>query len=191
MKGEIMEPITWVIIALIVIVAGYFVFAYNGLIALKTRAQNAQKDIDIQLKRRYELIPNLIETVKGVAKQEKELFSKVTEARAGLVKGSMQERVDSNNQLTDTLKSLFAVAEAYPEMKSNKSFENLQGELVDTQDKIMAAERFYNANVQEFDQKVQSFPTNLIANMLGFNEKDFEYLEVAEGAKENVNVKFD
>lgn len=185
-----MEPITWILIAVVAIVLGYFVFAYNGLIALKTRAQNAQKDIDIQLKRRYELIPNLIETVKGVAKQERELFSKVTEARAGLVKGSLQERVDSNNQLTDTLKSLFAVAEAYPEMKSNKSFENLQTELVDTQDKIMSAERFYNANVQEFDQKVQSFPTNLIAGILGFNEKDFEYLEVAEGSKANVKVDF-
>lgn len=182
--------VLWVIIGILVFLGLLLAMTYNSLIATKTRAQNAQKDIDVQLKRRYELIPNLVETVKGVAKQEKELFSKVTEARAGLVKGSMQERVDANNQLANTLKSLFAVAEAYPEMKSNTSYENLQAELVDTQDKIMAAERFYNANVQAFDQKVQSFPTNLIAGMFGFNEKDFEYLQVAEGEKENIKVDF-
>lgn len=186
-----MSPILWIVLGVVALVLGYLVAVYNSLIATKTHAENAKKDIDVQLKRRYELIPNLIETVKGVAKQEKELFSKVTEARAGLVKGSIQEKVDANNELANVLGRLFAVAEAYPEMKSNKSFENLQGELVDTQDKIMAAERFYNANVQEFDQKVQSFPTNIFAGMLGFKEKDFEYLEVPEAQKENIKVDFD
>jgi LemA protein len=185
-----MDPILWIIVGIVILGLGFLVATYNSLIALKTRAQNAQKDIDVQLKRRYELIPNLIETVKGVAKQEKELFTKVTEARAGLVKGSIQDKVDSNNQLTQTLKSLFAVAESYPDMKSNKSYENLQAELVDTQDKIMAAERFYNSNVQSFDQKVQSFPTNVIAGMFGFNEKDFDYLQVPEENKGNVSVDF-
>lgn len=185
-----MTPVLWVIVAVVVLGLGYLIATYNSLIATKTHAQNAKKDIDVQLKRRFQLIPNLVETVKGVAGQEKELFSKVTEARAGLVKGSMQERVDSNNELTNVLGRLFAVAEAYPEMKSNKAYENLQTELVDTQDKIMAAERFYNANVQEFDQKVQSFPTNIFAGILGFNEKDFEYLDVPEGDKGNVKVDF-
>lgn len=181
---------TLIVIAVVAVLGIFLVAIYNGLIRTKTRAQNAQKDIDIQLKRRYELIPNLIESVKGVAKQEKELFTKVTEARAGLVKGSMQEKVESNNMLQETLKSLFAVSENYPEMKSNTSFEKLQDELVDTQDKIMAAERFYNALVQEFDQKVQTFPTNIVAGMLGFNEKDFEYLEIPEESRENVKVDF-
>lgn len=182
--------ITTILIIVAAVLVAYLVVIYNGLIKTKTRAQNAQKDIDIQLKRRFELIPNLIESVKGVAKQEKDLFTKVTEARAGLVKGSIQEKVESNNMLQETLKSLFAVSENYPEMKSNKSFEKLQDELVDTQDKIMSAERFYNAMVQEFDQKVQTFPTNIFAGMLGFNEKDFEYLEVPGESKEGVKVDF-
>ncbi len=179
-----------IIIVVIAVLAGFLVGVYNGLIRTKTRAQNAQKDIDIQLKRRYELVPNLIESVKGVAKQEKELFTKVTKTRAGLVKGSMQDRVKSNNELQETLKSLFAVSENYPEMKSNRSFEKLQEELVDTQDKIMAAERFYNSLVQEFDRKVQIFPANVVAGMLGFRKGDFNYLEIPEEAKENVKVDF-
>lgn len=182
--------VTWVIIVLVAVVAVFLVAVFNGLIRLKTRLQNASKDIDVQLKRRYELIPNLLETVKGVAKQEKELFGKVSEARSGMLKGSMQDKLKANNQLADTLKSLFAVAEAYPEMKSNTSFEKLQDELVDTQDKIMSAQRFYNAMVQQFDEKVQVFPTNLVAGVLGFHEKDFEYLETAEEEKKNVKVDF-
>lgn len=185
-----MEPITWILIGILAFVVIYLAASYNGLVALKTRAENAQKGIDIQLKRRYELVPNLIETVKGVAKQEKELFAQVTEARSGLMKGSIQEKVDSNNQLAGALKSLFAVAEAYPEMKSNTSFENLQAELIDTQDKIMASERFYNSNVQMFDQRIQSFPTNFIAGIFGFHEKDFEYLNVPESEKGNIAVDF-
>lgn len=180
----------WIILGLIAVIGGFLAFVYNGLIGLKTRAQNAEKDIDVQLKRRYELISNLIETVKRVAKQEKDLFTEVTEARAGLVTGSMKEKVESNNILADTLKSLFAVAESYPEMKSNVSFENLQNELRDTQDKIMGSQRYYNAYVQQYDERVQQFPTNLVAGMFGFHEKDFEYLEVAESEKENVKVDF-
>jgi len=185
-----MSPILWIVIGILVVVGGYLVAVYNGLISLKTKAQNAEKDIDVQLKRRYELIPNLIETVKGVAKQEKSLFTEVTEARAGIVTGSTKEKVEANNALTETLKSLFAVAESYPEMKSNASFENLQAELTDTQDKIMGSQRYYNAYVQQYDEKVQQFPTNLVAGMFGFHEKDFEYLEVAEGEKANVKVDF-
>jgi len=180
----------WIIVGIVAVVALYLITIFNGLIRLKTRIQNAEKDIDVQLKRRYELIPNLLETVKGVASQEKELFGKVSEARSGMLKGSMQDKVKSNNMLTETLKSLFAVAEAYPEMKSNTSFEKLQDELVDTQDKIMAAQRFYNAMVQQFDEKVQVFPTNMVAGVLGFHEKDFEYLVTSEEEKKNVKVDF-
>lgn len=184
-----MSPII-ILLIIVGVVLLYVVYLYNSLIQTKTRTQNAQRDIDIQLKRRYELVPNLIETVKGVAKQEKELFAQVSEARSGLVKGNLNDKVQANNQLSDTLKSLFAVAEAYPEMKSNKAFENLQAELTDTQDKIMASERFYQSMVQKFDEQVQSFPTNIFAKMLGFNEKDFEYIEIEDKARENVKVDF-
>lgn len=185
-----MDALLWIVVGVVVLVGGFLVSVYNGLISLKTRAQNAEKDIDVQLKRRYELIPNLIETVKGVAKQEKGLFTEVTEARSGIVTGTLKEKVEANNALTETLKSLFAVAENYPEMKSNVSFENLQTELRDTQDKIMASQRYYNAYVQQYDERVQQFPTNLVAGMFGFHEKDFEYLEVAEAEKANVKVDF-
>lgn len=180
----------WALVGFVVVVGGFLVSVYNGLISLKTKAQNAEKDIAVQLKRRYELIPNLVETVKGVAKQEKTLFTQVTEARAGLVTGSTKEKIEANNALSETLKSLFAVAENYPEMKSNASFENLQAELRDTQDKIMGSQRYYNAFVQQYDERVQQFPTNLVAGTFGFHEKDFEYLEVAESEKENVKVDF-
>lgn len=182
--------ITWIIIGAVAILVVFLVALFNGLIQLKTRIQNAEKDIDIQLKRRYELIPNLIETVRGVSKQEKELFTKVTEARASMTTGNLQQKVNANNALQETLKSLFAVAEAYPEMKSNKSYENLQAELVDTQDKIMSSQRFYNSMVQMFDERVQVFPNNIVAGVLGFHEKDFEYLQTPEEAKQNVKVEF-
>lgn len=185
-----MDILGWIALGIAVGLGLFLVLIYNSLVKAKTRAENAQKDIDIQLKRRYELIPNLIESVKGVAAQEKELFTKVTEARAGIVSGSIQEKIESNNMLQDTLKSLFAVSESYPEMKSNQSFEKLQEELVDTQDKIMAAERFYNSLVQGYDQKVKTFPINIFAGPFGFNEKDFDYLEVNKEQKKEVKVDF-
>lgn len=182
--------ILWIFVAAVLAFLLYLVVVFNNLIRLKTRIQNALKDIEIQLKRRYELIPNLLETVKGVAKQEKELFGQVSEARSGMIKGSVSEKIAASNQLTQTLKSLFAVAESYPEMKSNASFEKLQDELIDTQDKIMAAQRFYNSMVREFDEKVQIFPTNIFAGIFGFHEKDFEYLEAPEEEKGNIKVEF-
>lgn len=182
--------ILWIFVAAVLAFLVYLVAIFNNLIRLKTRIQNALKDIEIQLKRRYELIPNLLETVKGVAKQEKELFGQVSEARSGMIKGSVSEKIAASNQLAQTLKSLFAVAESYPEMKSNASFEKLQDELIDTQDKIMAAQRFYNSMVREFDEKVQIFPINIFAGILGFHEKDFEYLETPEEEKGNIKVDF-
>lgn len=180
--------IAWVLIALIVVLVLFVVATYNGLITQKNRVEEAASDIDVQLKRRYELIPNLVNTVKGYAKHEKEVFEKVTEQRAGLVKGTTAEKIAASNQLTDTLKSLFAVAEAYPDLKANQNFLQLQTDLTDTQDKIMASQRFYNANVRDFNTKLQVFPTNIYAQQLGFTK--FEFIEAAEGEKQNVEVQF-
>jgi LemA protein len=180
--------ILWIIVGIIVIAFFYLVLTYNGLIRLKNRVQEAESDIDVQLKRRYELIPNLVETVKGYAKHERELFEKVTKERAGLMTGSTGEKVKASNALTDTLKSIFAVAENYPDLKANQNFLQLQSDLTDTQDKIMAAQRFYNGNVRDFNTKLQIFPNNLYAKMLGFSQ--FAFIEAGETEKANVEVKF-
>jgi len=180
--------LTWILVAIVVLVALYLIFTYNGLIRSKNRVQEAESDIDVQLKRRYELIPNLIETVKGYAKHEKELFEKVTAERSNLITGSTDQKLEASNQLTETLKSLFAVAENYPDLKANQNFLQLQNDLTDTQDKIMAAQRFYNGNVRDFNTKLQVFPTNLYARMMGFTA--FNFFEAGETEKENVNVKF-
>lgn len=178
----------WFFIGPVVLVVIYLIFVYNGLIRLKNRVEEAESDIDVQLKRRYELIPNLVETVKGYAKHEKELLEKVTQERASLVNGSMSEKVEASNTLTDTLKSIFAVAENYPDLKANQNFLQLQTDLTDTQDKIMASQRFYNGNVRDFNTKIQVFPNNLIVPVLGFQK--YAFIEAKEGEKENVEVKF-
>lgn len=178
----------WIILGLIAVVVVYVISAYNGLITLKNRVSEASSDIDVQLKRRYELIPNLVNTVKGYATHEKELLEKVTKARAGLMQGSTTEKINASNQLTDTLKSLFAVAENYPDLKANANFIELQREITDTQDKIMAAQRFFNSNVRDFNIKIEVFPNNIYARQLGF--KKFDFIEAAEGEKANVEVKF-
>ena len=178
----------WIILAVVAILIIFVVATYNGLIRLKNRVQEAESDIDVQLKRRYELIPNLIETVKGYAKHEKDLFEKVTKERASLVTGSTADKIEASNQLTETLKSIFAVAEAYPDLKANQNFLQLQSDLTDTQDKIMASQRFYNGNVRDFNTKIQVFPTNLYAKMLGFSQ--FGFIEANETEKANVDVKF-
>lgn len=180
--------IVWIILGVIALLAVYVIATYNGLITLKNRVAEASSDIEVQLKRRYELIPNLINTVKGYATHEKALLEKVTEERAGLLTGSTAEKINASNQLTDTLKSLFAVAENYPDLKANANFLELQQELTDTQDKIMAAQRFYNGNVRDFNTKIEVFPTNIYAKQLGFGK--FDFIEAAEGEKGNVEVKF-
>jgi len=178
----------WIIVGIIAILAIFVIATYNGLIKLRNRVQEADSDIDVQLKRRYELIPNLVEAVKGYAKHEKELFEKVTKERSSLVTGSTAEKVEASNAMTDTLKSIFAVAESYPELKANQNFLQLQSDLTDTQDKIMAAQRFYNSNVRDFNTKLQVFPTNLYGKMLGFT--DFTFIEAGNDEKKNVEVKF-
>lgn len=179
------------IIALVVVVvlALGLVGMYNGLITLRNRVDEAWSDISVQLKRRYDLIPNLINTVKGYATHEKEVFEKVTEARTrAMSAGGTQEKAEAENMLSGTLKSLFAVSENYPELKANENFLELQRELTDTEDKIMASRRFYNSNVRDFNTKIQVFPTNLLAGALNFTKRDF--FEMAESEKENVKVEF-
>ncbi|MDD5396608.1 MAG: LemA family protein [Candidatus Moranbacteria bacterium] len=179
------------IIGLIVIVvlALVLVGMYNGLITLKNRVDEAWSDIDVQLKRRHDLIPNLVNTVKGYATHEKELFERVTAARtAAMNAGTTAEKEQTENALSGTLKSLFAVSENYPDLKANQNFLELQRELTDTEDKIQASRRFYNGNVRDFNTKIQVFPTNIFANMLGFAKREFFAAEESE--RENVEVKF-
>lgn len=169
--------------------AVWLVGVYNGLIKLRNRVDEAWSDISVQLKRRHDLIPNLVRTVKGYATHEKELFTKVTEARAQAISAKTPgEQAQAENALSDTLKSLFAVSENYPELKANQNFLELQRELTDTEDKIQASRRFYNGNVRDFNTKTQVFPNNLVAGMLKF--KDYEFFEIEEGEKENVKVEF-
>jgi LemA protein len=180
-------------LGLIVALGGFLVVTYNGLIKLKNRVKEAWSDIDVQLKRRYDLIPNLIETVKGYAKHESETFEKVVEARSAAMSaqegGNAQEQAEAENMLSSTLKSIFALSEAYPDLKANQNFLELQRELTDTEDKIQASRRFYNGNVRDFNTKIEVFPTNLIAGILSF--KKFDFFEVGnEKERENVEVKF-
>ena len=178
----------WILLALVIVIVVVLIAMYNGLITRRNRVQEASSDIDVQLKRRYELIPNLVNTVKGYATHEREVFEKVTELRAGLLTGTTAEKINTSNQLTETLKSLFAVAENYPDLKANQNFLSLQADLTDTQDKIMASQRFYNANVRDFNTAIQVFPTNLIANSLGFTK--FDFIEATAAETQNVNVQF-
>lgn len=179
------------IVLLLVIIFGAM---YNGLIKLNIRADEAWSDITVQMKRRIDLIPNLVETVKGYAQHEKGVFEEVTKARAAMMdaKGPA-ESGRAENQLEQALKSIFAVAEAYPDLKANTNFQDLQAELVDTENKIQAARRFYNGVVRDFNTKRRVFPTNIFAGMLGFN-KDREFFDVEDSeraaAEKPVDVKF-
>lgn len=181
------------ILKIILIIGGiilFFVIAtYNRLILLRNRAKEAWSDIDVQLKRRYNLIPNLINTVKGYATHEKELLENVTKARtAAMGAGTMKEKVEAENALSSTLKSLFAVTENYPDLKASTNFLELQRELRDTEDKIQASRRFYNTNVRDFNTKLETFPTNTIASL--FNFKKREFFEATESDKELPKVNF-
>lgn len=185
-----MSTFLMIILGLIIVAILWLIGVYNGLIKSKTRTEEAWSDIDVQLKRRYDLIPNLVNTVKGYATHEKELFEKVTEARAQAINAQgAKAKAGAENALSGTLKSLFAVAENYPELKANVNFAKLQDELTDTENKIQASRRFYNGNVRDYNIKLKVFPTNIIANSLGFKEKDF--FEIGnEEERKNVEVKF-
>ncbi|MCA9342928.1 LemA family protein [Candidatus Saccharibacteria bacterium] len=180
------------IIGAILVIA--IIVIYNGLVRAKIRVDEAWSDITVQLKRRSDLIPNLVNTVKGYAKHEKEVFQKVTEARTAVMNAKgVKETADADNMFEGALKSLFAVAEAYPDLKANENFKQLQDELVDTEDKIQAARRFYNGSVRDLNTKIKVFPTNVFAGMLGFKERDFYEVEESERAniQKPTEVSFD
>ena len=181
--------ILYILIAVVVVLAGWLIGVYNGLIRSRNRVDEAWSDIDVQTKRRYDLIPNLVETVKGYASHEKELFENVTKARSQAMQAEgAHDKGVAENMLSQTLKSLFAVAENYPDLKASNNFAKLQDELSDTENKIQAARRFYNGNVRDFNTKIQVFPNNVVAGMLGF--KNYEFFEADEAERENVEVKF-
>jgi len=178
--------ILWVVVILIAL---FVVGVYNSLIRHRMRVKEAWADIEVQLKRRYDLIPNIVESVKGYATHEKEVFEKVAVARSQAMQAQGLDKMKAENQLSDTIKSLFAVAENYPELKANENFLQLQNELVDTEDKIQAARRFYNGTVRDYNVAIQTFPSNLIAGMFGFKpESLFEIDEPEE--REPVKVQF-
>ena len=178
----------WIIVAVVVVLlVVIFGAMYNGLVKLNVRAQEAWSDITVQLKRRYDLIPNLVNTVQGYAAHEKGVFEDVTKARAQALNAQgVEETAQAENMFEQTLKSLFAVAEAYPQLKADANFKALQDELVDTEDKIQAARRFYNGVVRDFNTKRTVFPTNIFASMLGFRE-DKEFFEVEESEMASIS----
>lgn len=185
----------WIIIGVVVVLlVVVFAAMYNGLVKLNIRADEAWSDITVQLKRRLDLIPNLVETVKGYASHEKSVFEEVTKARSAIMdaKGPA-DTAKGENMLEGALKSVFAVAEAYPDLKANTNFQDLQAELVDTENKIQASRRFYNGVVRDFNTKRRVFPTNIFASMLGFNA-DKEFFDVDDAEREQaekpVDVKF-
>lgn len=185
--------IFWIILGVLAVIVLWVIFVFNGLVTLRMRAKEAWSDIDVQLKRRYDLIPNLVETVRGYASHERELFEKVTQARAAAMaaeqKGSPAEVTKAENQLAGTLKTLFAVSENYPQLRASENFQKLQDELTDTEDKIQAARRFYNGNVRDLNIRTETFPSNVVASMFAF--KKMEFFEIAEaGEREPVKVKF-
>ncbi|MFA4936807.1 MAG: LemA family protein [Patescibacteria group bacterium] len=185
-----MTTLSWIILIVVAIIVVWIIAAYNRFISLRNRSQEAWSDIDVQLKRRYDLIPNLMETVKGYAKHEEGVFTKVTDARTKAMSAQgAAAKGEAENMLTETLKSLFAVAENYPDLKASANFAKLQDELSDTENKIQAARRFYNGLVRDFNTAVQVFPSNIIANLFRFTAREFFELE-NEAEKQNVKVAF-
>lgn len=178
-----------IILGLIVLLVVFLWTLYNGLVTAKVRVEEAWSGIDVQLKRRSSLIPNLVETVKGYAKHEKEVFENVTKARSALMGANgVKESAKADNMLAGALKTLFAVAEAYPALRASENFKELQEELSDTESKIAYARQFYNSNVLDFNTKIQVFPNVILAGMLGF--KPAEFFEAEEGEKKDIEVKF-
>ena len=186
---------TWLYILLgaAVLLVIIYVVLYNGLVTLKVRVDEAWSDITVQLKRRYDLIPNLVESVKAYATHEKEVFEKVTEARANALDAQGQgvkETAAAENQFEQALKSLFAVSENYPQLRATENFQKLQDELVDTEDKIQAARRFYNGGVRDLNTKIEVFPSNMVAGMMGLKQREFFEVENLADVEKPVAVKF-
>ena len=188
-----MDIVLWVVLGLVAVLAIFLWVTYNGLVRLNVRVQEAWSDITVQLKRRADLIPNLIEAVKGYAKHESQVFNDVTEARANVLNATQQgpaATAKAENQFEAALKSLFAVSEAYPQLRASENFQQLQNELVDTEDKIQASRRFYNGGVRDLNTKIQVFPNNIFAGMLGFTNKEFFEVDDMASVEKPVSVKF-
>jgi LemA protein len=179
--------IIWVVVAVLVL---WLIGSFNGLIRTRNQAQEAFSDIDVQLKRRYDLIPNLVEAVKGYMTHEASVFEKVTTARSQAMTATGPAKAGAEDNLSGALKSLFAVAENYPELKANENFLSLQNELTDTEDKIQAARRFYNGMVRDLSNKIQAFPSNIIAGIFGFKKMDFFGGDMTDAERQPVQVKF-
>lgn len=183
----------WIILGIVVIVGIFVWVTYNSLVTLRIRVEEAWSDINVQLKRRLDLIPNLIETVKGYAQHESGVFQSVTEARSNVINAQgVKETAEAENMFEGALKSLFAVAESYPDLKADQNFRELQNELVDTEDKIQAARRFYNSGVTNLNTKIQTFPHNVVAALFKFTNRDFFDVDELErdAANKPVEVKF-
>jgi len=178
-----------IILVIVVLIGLYVVFSYNGLVSLRNRIENAWAQIDVQLKRRYDLIPNLVETVKGYAAHERETLDAVIEARnAGMSATGPHDQAEAENQITGALKSLFALSEAYPDLKANQNFAQLQEELTGTEGRIAYARQFYNDTVYRYNTKIQSFPSNVLANAFRFSER--EYFEADDESRGPTQVQF-
>lgn len=183
----------WILIGILVVAVIFVWVTYNGLVTLRVRVEEAWSDITVQLKRRADLIPNLVESVKGYASHEKQVFQDVTEARSAVLdatKEGPKKTAEAENMLEGALKSLFAVAEAYPDLKANENFLQLQNELVDTEDKIQAARRFYNGGVRDLNTKIQLFPNSVVAGMFNFESKEFFEVDDMAKVENPVDVKF-
>lgn len=182
----------YIVLGIIAFFLAWFALSYNGFIRLRQRVREAWSDIEVQLKRRYDLIPNLVEAVKGYAKHEREAFENVTKARSEALAGggTAHDRAEKENMLAGALKSIFAIAEAYPDLKANTNFLELQRELSDTENKIQASRRFYNSNVMELNTRVESFPSNIIAGIFGFSKEEFFDLDETPLEREPVKVSF-
>ncbi len=179
----------YILIGIIILLLLFFVGSYNGLVSLRNKVKDQWAQIDVQLKRRFDLIPNLVETVKGYAKHEKQTLENVIKARNSFVSAkSPEEEMKANGELSNAISKLFALAESYPDLKANTSFNKLQDELSETENKISYARQFYNDNVLAYKNKIEMFPSNIIANMFGFKPEPF--FEASETEKENVKVNF-
>lgn len=183
--------LTWIIVIVVAVLAVILIVLYNGLVATKVRVDEAWSDITIQLKRRLDLIPNLVNTVKGYATHEKEVFERVAETRANTLQAQgVGQTAKAEGEFEQALKSLFAVAENYPQLRASENFQQLQAELTDTEDKIMAARRFYNGSARELNIKINTFPSNLVAGVFRFKQREFFEVEDQAAAEKPVDVKF-
>jgi len=180
--------IFWTILLLLLLTVIWFIFTYNSLIKFRNRVKEAWSDIEVQLNRRYDLIPNLVASVKGYIKHEENVFVKVTEARSSAMQAQTpEEHAKAENMLSQTLKSLFAVSEQYPQLQASQNFLDLQNNLTDAEDKIQAARRFFNANVRDYNTAVESFPTNILANLFAFHKEQFYDAPIAAESNPTVN----